>query len=114
MGTPAGTLVLTQSLRTPRARRRQSQYENNNAPPLFEIDELPAPTTWVLLFTSSYEGLFAELSCPTMLGADGRITTWSERIILGRIDLGETDLPVGIPESGPQAPIEVAVTRRSS
>lgn len=85
----------------------------NNTPSLLDELDWMAPMTWVLLFNSGPEGLFAELSCPVDQGLDGRINQWSERIILGKIDLGEGEVPLNIP-SEPEPEIDVIVSRRSS
>ena len=79
-----------------------------------EALDIPAPTTWVLLFDSGDDGLFAELSCPEALAANGYIDTWSVRIILGQIDLGEDNVRSDAPVEPPVDAPDVPVVRRSS
>ena len=75
--------------------------------------DIPAPTTWVLLYDSSADGLHAELSCPEALAANGYIEAWSVRIIIGRLDLGEPDAQRDVPEPPADNP-DVTVLRRIS
>jgi hypothetical protein len=76
--------------------------------------DIPGPTTWVLLYESSADGLFAELACPEALAVNGYIETWTERIILGHIDLGGSDSQQrDVPEPPADNP-DVSVLRRIS
>jgi hypothetical protein len=48
------------------------------------------------------------------MAANGYVSTWTERIVLGKIDLGE-DAVAAIPaQPESSAPIDVTVIRRSS
>jgi len=76
--------------------------------------DIPAPTTWVLLYDSALDGLFAELSCPESLAANGYIDSWSERIVLGQIDLGEAEKRSDAPVEPPADAPDVQVVRRTS
>jgi hypothetical protein len=76
--------------------------------------DIPGPTTWVLLYDSTADGLFAELACPEALAANGYIEAWTERIILGHIDLGDSDAQQrDVPEPPADSP-NVSVLRRIS
>ena len=86
----------------------------NNLPTLLDELDTVAPITWFLLYNSRADGLFAELSCPREMAANGYVSTWTERIVLGKIDLGE-DAVAAIPaQPESSAPIDVTVIRRSS
>lgn len=68
--------------------------------------------TWYLLFHEDRESgeLRLELSLPVNMDADGRVSEWSERIILD--SLGTLADPVAVAED--EAPIDVPVQRRST
>ena len=51
-----------------------------------------------------------ELSRPTAIGSDGKISEWSERIILGSIPLDGDQVEIE-PPSGPD--IEITVRRKA-
>ena len=68
--------------------------------------------TWVLLHHTDYQlgEIRMELSRPTAIGSDGKISEWSERIILGSIPLDGDQLEIE-PPSGPD--IEITVRRKA-
>ena len=76
------------------------------------LPEAPTETdrqdTWVLLhFTDTVSNeLKIELSRPSMIGDDGRISAWSERIILRSVPL-DGDLVNVTPPQGPDIDFEV-------
>jgi hypothetical protein len=47
------------------------------------------PLTWILLSHMADGVVSCELSLPSDMGPDGRVNTWSERILLPRITLGQ-------------------------
>src|SRR5205823_4957842 len=75
-----------------------------------EVDEVAAVrrTTWILLMATSKGTVRCELSCPSEIGEDGRVSAWSERIILPPLEF-DTTLPG---DDGPPIPgIDVPVER---
>jgi hypothetical protein len=71
------------------------------------------PQTWFLMFHSTVDGIWAELSCPDGMSADGRVESWSERIVLGR-DEGDGDaLRASRPDEEPSGEPDVQVVRRN-
>lgn len=68
--------------------------------------------TWVLLHHTDYQlgEIRMELSRPTAIGSDGKISEWSERIILGSIPLDGDQVEIE-PPSGPD--IEITVRRKA-
>jgi hypothetical protein len=88
---------------------------------LFQDADLPAPAapahiedegkraTWILLIHRSAAETRAELSLPVAIGADGRVTDWQERIILGAIPRDPQPLQVVPPEL---PDLDVQVRRR--
>lgn len=51
-----------------------------------EDDEYVVPTTWYLLIHTRHDEVRFELSCPRHVAGDGRIDSWSERIIIPPLD----------------------------
>lgn len=51
-----------------------------------ELTEHVIPETWYLLIHTRYDEVRFELSCPRHIGVDGRIDSWSERIIIPPLD----------------------------
>lgn len=78
---------------------------------LFDLEPM---VTWFLLTHSRSDGVWAELSLPEKIDDDGHITTWSERIILGRFEPTEPTGDISLPDA-PRAPhqIDVPVLRRA-
>lgn len=68
--------------------------------------------TWVLLHYTDYRlgEIRIELSRPTAIDSDGKISEWSERIILGSIPLDGDQVEIE-PPSGPD--IEITVRRKA-
>lgn len=64
------------------------------------------PLTWFLLLHRAPEEIRCELSLPSDMSADGRITRWQERIILGRIPLDGDSIDFVNPQ-GPDLDIHV-------
>ena len=62
--------------------------------------------TWVLLFYRDAEEIRAELSLPDLIGDDGHINGWRERIILGAQPLDADVLPA-TPDFGPDPIIDI-------
>lgn len=77
-------------------------------------DEVPVPTTWILLVRSGADGLIAELSFPHAMTTGGRVSEWSERIILGHIDPEDGGDRLPVPDDIDSDPIDVPLTRRSA
>ena len=68
--------------------------------------------TWIMLFHGDEDGLRAEVALPDGI-ADGRITSWAERIILPLFPRDEDRLAAVLPSgSGDEEPVVVAVSRR--
>jgi hypothetical protein len=64
------------------------------------------PLTWFLLLHRSSDEVRCELSLPSQISADGRITRWQERIMLPSIPLDSTDV-VPVTPQGPDLDIDV-------
>lgn len=112
-----GNPSLTPSNRSPKGRNTVEAVEANRQLDMFSelLPELPESDdstsnqqTWVLLhFTDAIKReIRLELSRPFAISADGKISDWSERIILGSIPTGEDDLPVESPQ-GPSIDFDV-------
>src|SRR5690606_12468141 len=88
--------------------------ERNLQLSLFEDDSTPSelpetvqqPETWYLLYRRDGSKVFAELSLPILVGDDGVIKHWRERIILPAIDLTESPGWEGEDE-GPSIDVDV-------
>lgn len=66
--------------------------------------------TWILLIHRALGETRVELSLPVAIGADGRVTDWRERIILGSIPRDPQPLRIVPPD---QPDLDVQVTRRT-
>jgi len=76
-----------------------------------EDDEGKLPRlTWVLLVARVKGEVRCELSLPAAVGDGGRVTAWSERIILDPVALG-VEAPVSAPENEPT--VEIQVVRKA-
>lgn len=64
------------------------------------------PVTWFLLLHRAQSEIRCELSLPSAMSSDGRITRWQERIILSPIPLDEASIDIAVPQ-GPDIEIEV-------
>lgn len=71
-------------------------------------DEAGGRETWVLLHHTDVirKEIRIELSKPSDIGKDGKISAWSERLILGSISFDD-DLTEILPPSGPEIDIEI-------
>ena len=68
--------------------------------------------TWILLVHRGMNEVRCELSLPRSMGADGRIDSWQERIILGSIPVDPELLEITPPQP-PLPDINVDVKRRA-
>lgn len=66
--------------------------------------------TWWLLVNTRHDEVRLELSCPAAIGVDGKIDTWSERILLEPLSIEPTIAMLPADEPDPQ-PIDVHVER---
>jgi hypothetical protein len=64
------------------------------------------PLTWFLLLHRAENEIRGELSLPSAMSADGRITRWQERIIISAIPLDDSEIEVQTPQ-GPDLEIDV-------
>lgn len=64
------------------------------------------PLTWFLLLLRAGAEVRCELSLPSQITADGRITRWQERIMLPSISLDGAEVEIAVPE-GPDLDIDV-------
>lgn len=82
----------------------------------FPVPDVPhirgedGPLTWFLLLYRSEREIRAELSLPSAMSPDGRITKWRERIILPSVPLDESSLDLNPPEG---ADIDIDVKRKA-
>jgi hypothetical protein len=67
--------------------------------------------TWVLLHRVTKNGIYAELSRPTEISDDGMIDKWSERILLGKIELDGDPIQVTAPD---QPDIDIVISKKSA
>lgn len=73
-------------------------------------NEEPRAVTWLLLLSRTDAELRAELSLPGLIGADDRVESWAERILLEPIDLRPTP---DLEQLGEPTAIDVPVRRRA-
>jgi hypothetical protein len=64
------------------------------------------PLTWFLLLHRAINEIRCELSLPSAMSPDGRITRWQERIIISSIPLDGAEIDVPVPQ-GPDLDIDV-------
>ena len=64
------------------------------------------PLTWFLLLHRAGAEVRCELSLPSLLSEDGRITRWQERIMLPPIPLDSNEMDIVAPK-GPDPDIHV-------
>jgi hypothetical protein len=67
------------------------------------------PMTWFLLLHRSDREIRSELSLPSAMSPDGRITRWQERIILSVIPL-DTEIEIQPPQG---IDLDIEVTRKA-
>jgi hypothetical protein len=65
--------------------------------------------TWWLLVNTRHDEIRFELSCPNRIGDDGRIDSWSERIVFAPINVEPTITM--LPDEPDPQPIDVRVER---
>ncbi|MFT7776014.1 hypothetical protein [Roseateles sp.] len=68
--------------------------------------------TWMLLVHRGVGEVRSELSLPMSMGADGRIESWQERIILGSMPTDPTEIDIN-PPSPVMPDIQIDVKRRA-
>lgn len=68
--------------------------------------------TWMLLVHRGTGEVRSELSLPMSMGADGRIESWQERIILGSMPTDPTEIDIN-PPSPVMPDIQIDVKRRA-
>lgn len=88
----------------------------------FEFPPISAPArptntedqriTWILLVHRAQTEVRFELSLPTSMSIDGKVSGWLERIILGAIPTDPVDAIIVAPQP-PLPDIEIAVKRRA-
>lgn len=108
----------TPSNKSPKGRHTIAAVESNRQADMF-ADLLPAKVktadvprdTWVLLHNVAKDGIYAELSRPTEISDDGIIDMWSERILLGKIELDGDPVQVAAPD---QPDIDIFITKKSA
>ena len=64
------------------------------------------PLTWFLLLHRAGNEIRCELSLPSAMSPDGRITRWQERIIISAIPLDDAEIEMQAPQ-GPDLEIDV-------
>lgn len=109
-----GNSLETPSNRSRKGRNTVDAVEMNRQADMFaeflpqSRKEPEAKDTWVLLHFSDTvkRELRMELSRPSDIGDDGRITTWTERIILGSLPLDGDSVEI-MPPSGPDIDIDI-------
>lgn len=109
----------TPSNRSPKGRHTIAAVESNRQADMFayllpEKDGANAKIardTWVLLHRVTKDGIFAELSRPTEIDEDGIIDKWSERILLGKIELDGDPVQITAPD---QPDIEIIISKKSA
>jgi hypothetical protein len=85
----------------------QQQLELNlPVPDMPHVRGEEGPLTWFLLLHRSADEIRSELSLPSAMSADGRITRWQERIIISSIPLDDAEVELQALQ-GPDLDIEV-------
>jgi hypothetical protein len=102
---PKGTATIAATA----ANREQLELFESGVTPLRAPSAANGPMTWVFLITHDRDhGARAELSLPLTIGIDGRIESWSERIILPRLDDDGGGAARRDAEPGPEFDVDVA------
>ncbi len=95
---------------TPKGPATSDAVESSQPEQPFDLDWPPAEL-WYLLYDSRSDGVWAELSRPTVTDDEDRVVDWAERIVIGRLD----PEPAAIGASEPALPeIDIPVRRKSS
>ncbi len=85
----------------------QQQLELNlPVPDMPHVRGEDGPLTWFLLLHRASNEIRCELSLPSAMSPDGRITRWQERIIISTIQLDGEEIEVEAPQ-GPDVDIDV-------
>lgn len=108
----------TPSNKSPKGRHTIAAVESNRQADMF-ADLLPVKDlstevvrdTWVLLHRVTKDGIHSELSRPTEISDDGMIAFWSERILLGTIELDGDPIQINPPE---QPDIDIFISKKSA
>jgi hypothetical protein len=107
----------TPSNRSPKGRHTVHAVETNRQQDLFaellpqKPQEERCIETWVLLHNVTSTEIKAELSRPSDINEDGKITAWSERIILGSLPLDCEKVQI----NSPKLPdIDITISRKSA
>jgi hypothetical protein len=90
--------------------RRQLSLFESNVIVLHEAQEQPERMTWILLRTRTRNEVRSELSLPILMGDDGRIEAWRERIVLAPMSI---DPEPGLIQPEPTPEITIEIARRS-
>lgn len=107
----------TPSNKSPKGRYTADAVETNRQTDMF-AELLPTAffpeknvATWMLLHRVTADNIFAELSRPNEIDSDGKIISWSERILLGAIPLDGDTVTI----TSPQLPdIDITISRKSA
>lgn len=107
----------TPSNKSPKGRHTIAAVESNRQADMF-ADLLPVKEmnagvvrdTWVLLHRVTKDGIHSELSRPTEISDEGMIAFWSERILLGKIELDGDPVQITAPD---QPDIDIFITKKS-
>lgn len=112
-----GVATRTPSNKSPKGRHTIDAIEINRQVDMF-ADLLPPMTvqeskveTWVLLHHITSTKIQAELSRPNEIDVDGKIIAWSERILLGTIQLDGEAITIEQPQS---PDIDITISRKSA
>ncbi|MFZ6772354.1 hypothetical protein ACO0LB_06505 [Undibacterium sp. SXout7W] len=107
----------TPSNKSPKGRHTIAAVESNRQADMFadllpvkEVGAEGARDTWVLLHRVTKDGIHSELSRPTEI-SDGMFALWSERILLGKIDLDGDPVQITAPD---QPDIDIFISKKSA
>ncbi|MYM96480.1 hypothetical protein [Duganella vulcania] len=108
----------TPSNKSPKGRHTIAAVESNRQADMFadllpvkEVDTETPRDTWVLLHRVTKSGIHSELSRPTEISDDGMIALWSERILLGKIELDGDPVQINPPD---QPDIDIVISKKSA
>lgn len=112
-----GNPRLTPSNKSPKGRHTVDAVATNRQIDMF-ADLIPVESiddnsigTWILLHHIKAGKIDVELSRPNEIGDDGKINSWSERILLGAIDLDDDNIIVTPPQ---QPDLNIEISRKSA
>src|SRR3546814_14292905 len=98
--------------RPPRSTRTDTLFPYTTLFRSLPVPDMPhvrgddGPLTWFLLIHRAATEVRCELSLPSQISPDGRITRWQERIMLPSIPLDGAEIEIVAPE-GPDFDIDV-------